>query len=145
MKRGTNPGYGIYATNKRIIGVKYSFGAMHHAPEGSLLSSAEGVVIVPPRGDWPVFLPCEQKLTKKQGAKIIVWLDSNKKDFEFGREQVSQIEIKNGGLWHRGYLKITSSSGEEVQVLLAGAPIEFEITKNLMQAFMPQAVKLIDY
>ena len=139
LKRGSFPGYGIYATNKRIIGVGRS-GNWRGAPAGSLLGSAPEVVLV---SSGKVSLRSERKLTKDDGAKIVAWLDGNKKDFELYKEQVSQIELKRLGLVHSGFLRITSSFGEDVKVWIAN-PIDFEITKNLMQAFFPEAVRFVD-
>ena len=141
LKRGKWRGYGVYATNQRIIGLKSAFD-LRGAPDGSVLGSAPEVVLVTTKSRWKIN-PQERKLTKDEGDKIIAWLDEKKKDFELSKSQVSQIEIKNIGLFRAGYLRITPTIGEEVKVWISSR-MDFELVKNLMQAFLPEAVKFID-
>jgi hypothetical protein len=141
MKRSMVGGYGIYATNQRIIGLEIEeFASLNDAPNGIFLGSAPEVTLMTHRS---LSILQERKLTKDEGDKIIAWLDQGKKDFELSKGQVSQIEIKNLGLMRDGYFRVTSTSGEEVKVWIYHE-MYVEITKNLMQAFLPEAVKLID-
>lgn len=140
LKRGMFWGYGIYATNRRIIGVKSRKGAIAGALVGGVIGGAAGGIIVGVLG---------QKLSKDQSVKMIRELEE-KKDFEISKEQVSQIEVKKPNVWQvrlvgsgRGHLLITPKSGEEIKILMQGNK-EFENARNLMQAFLPEAVRVAD-
>jgi len=126
LKKGMIAGYGIYATNRRIIGIKSRKGVV-----GRLLLGGITVGILDKLG---------AKITRDESAKMIEELDK-KKDFEISKEQVSQIEIKKPSFMSRGHLTITLKSGEDVKVLVGGKK-EFEQTRDLMLAFLPEAVRL---
>ncbi len=66
-----------------------------------------------------------------------------KKDFEIGKEQIAQIEIKKGGFMKNGHLMIVPKSGETIKIKVYGNN-EFSMTRDLMQSFSPESVKVID-
>lgn len=139
LKRGMFWGYGIYATNKRIIGIKSRKGMLAGALIGGVIGGAVGAVVAGQLG---------KKLTGDENAKMIKELEE-KKDFEISKVQVSQIEVKKPNMWQvrligsgRGHLLIVPKSGEQIKILIQGNK-EFEQSRDLMQAFFPEAVKLV--
>ena len=61
--------------------------------------------------------------------------------FEFGRDQISQIELKRPGLLGGGWLKITSADGQALEIRIT-AKMVYEWAVRLVQAFKPEAVTL---
>lgn len=125
LTKGIMRGYGIYATNKRIIGVKSRGGVL----AGALVGGVIGLAL-------------QKKLTDDKSAKMIQELDE-KKDFEIGKDQIAQIEVKKGGLMKNGQLMIVPKSGEPIKIKVYGNN-EFSMTRDLMQSFSPESVKVID-
>lgn len=139
LKKGTFVGYGVYATNKRLIGIKSRKGVLTGALIGGAIGGAIGAVVAGKLGE---------KLTKDESAKIIRELEG-KKDFEIGKEQISRIEVKKPNMWKvrligagRGHLLIVPKSGEEIKILILGNK-EFEQARDLMEVFFPEAVNVV--
>jgi len=118
LKGKVSFGYGIYVTNKRIIGVK--------SMKGLLASGLLGLA-----GLWVG--------RTDSSAKAIAELEE-KKDIEVRKEDVSEIEMKKPHGIRAGYLNIALNSGGSVTVLI-GNKKEFEPIKNLMAAFRPAVLK----
>ena len=76
-------GYGLYATNKRIIGVK----KLGKAIMSGLLT------------DYGMLT------SKKKSSQSIEELE-RKKDLEVFKEDISELEMRKPSVWHGGYLKI---------------------------------------
>lgn len=118
-------GAGVYATNRRlfIIGP-----GMARFPS-SLGKIAHG-------SNRPDFVP--SNLSQEQNNGITVALTENRV-FEFGRDQISQIELKRPGLLGGGWLKITTANGEIVDIRLSVKKVD-EWALRVVQAFKPEAV-----
>jgi hypothetical protein len=129
LTRGFMGGYGIYATNKRIIGVK----GISAKARGTLIAGALGGV---------VGSALAKKLTDDKSAKMIQELDE-KKDFEMRIDQISQIEIKKGSFMKKGQLMITPKSGDAITIKVYGNN-EFSMTRDLMRSFSQELVKVIE-
>jgi hypothetical protein len=122
LKRGRRGfgGYGIYATNKRLIGIKMrkGVGTMillgHHA--GKAVMQAES-------------------------AKTLQKLDQKEKDFEIAIERISEIEITKPGTIKGGRLKIMTEPQSDIEITIGGKK-EFESIRDLMKAILPKAVKV---
>jgi hypothetical protein len=127
LAKGMLAGYGIYATSKRIIGIKSRKTALA-ALGGGLILGVPGVVLA-------------QKLTYDQSSKWIKELDESK-DFEIAKGHISHIEIKKPGLVSKGHLAITTRTGDTVKVLIVGQK-EFEQMRDLMQVFLPESVTVV--
>jgi hypothetical protein len=127
-KKGFHPpGYGIYVTNSRIIGVEFTQGfysSMLHRGLNTDRVRSETIEAAEP--------------------KTLMELETMKKDFEIKREQVTRIEVKKPGtLVGGGYLRITERSGEKTEIgIVVGGKKEFEYIVSLMQEFLPSSVKV---
>jgi hypothetical protein len=130
LTRGIMGGYGIYATDKRVIGVK-----------GIGVKSRGGIIAGALVGGV-VGLALQNKLKDDKSAKMIQELDE-KKDFEISIDQISQIEIKKGSFMKKGHLMITPKSGEAIRIMVYGND-EFSMTRDLMQSFSQELVKVIE-
>ncbi len=97
LKKGFMAGYGIYATNMRIIGVK-SRKALAKGLVGGALGGFVGAVI-------------GMKLSKDQSVKTIQELDE-RKDFEVAKRDVSHLELKKPSMCDIEQSSIRHSLGE---------------------------------
>lgn len=124
VKAGGIAGYGIYATTKRIIGVKSRRALLKQlagAPLGGMLGAAFGA-----------------RLSRDDSARVISELEQ-KKDLEVTKGDVSGIELKKPTFVHRGHVVISRHSGDPFKVILADKG-DYERILKLMQAFRPDAV-----
>ncbi len=127
LARGYIPGYGIYATSRRIIGVALTSTPARQLLGGALAGFVQGELM--------------PKLSQDDSTKVIQELDQ-KKEFDLHKEQISQIEIKKPGLLSTGCMIITSKSGEKTRISLRYR-VAFERLMDLMKAFYPEAVRQI--
>jgi gas vesicle protein len=125
LKKGVISGYGIYITNKRIIGIKKRKWVI----AGHIIGGVIG---------WAV----AAKLTKDESRKALEELD-RKKDFDVYKEEVSSIELKKPGLMRAGHLLITKNDGETIKIVVGGKK-EFKALKEMMSAFKPEALRVIE-
>ena len=125
---GSGLGAGVFATNKRL----FVFGHGNVALPSNLNKIAPGS----DKGD---FVP--SNLTQDQNDAIIGLLTENRK-FEFGRSEVSQIELKKPpGFFRTGSLKIASTEGQTLDIRIS-MNVHYEWIVRLVQAFKPEAVTL---
>ncbi len=127
MKRGFVAGYGIYATNTRILGVK-SRKAFAKILVGQALGGVIGAFV-------------GMKLSKDQSAKMVQELE-RRKDFEVIRENVSRLELKKPTHWRRGHLTVVPRSGDSVKIQISHKK-DFEEIYDLMDLFCRDAVTII--
>jgi hypothetical protein len=125
VKGRTTFGYGIYATNRRIIGVK------------SMKGLATGLLAV---GLLPGLVALMVVGRTDQSAKAIAELET-KKDLEVRKENILQIQMKKPQRTRVGYLNILLISGGNITVTIAEKK-HFEVLKNLMTAFHPQGLRV---
>ena len=126
LARGYIPGYGIYATSRRIIGVALTSTPARQFLGGALAGFVQGELM--------------PKLSQGDSAKVIQELDQ-KKEFDLPKEQISQIEIKKPGLLSTGAMIITSKAGEKTKISLRYR-VAFDRLRELMKAFYPEVVRL---
>jgi len=129
MKKGLIAGYGIYVTNKRIIGIK----ARKRYVVGAIIGTILG---------GPAFgESLGRALTKDESRKLIEELDK-KKDFEAYKEDISYIELKKPSFWRRGHLLVAMKSGESIKVLVDEKG-DYERLLTLLREFYPEALRLV--
>nr|MDO8132958.1 hypothetical protein [Candidatus Njordarchaeum guaymaensis] len=135
LKKGIMSGYGIYATNRRIIGTKKRGGVL----KGFLVASALGGKAGTIKGDI-LRGAFAQAFTKDESAKQIQDLEKNK-DFDIYRDNIAQIEIKKPGTMRGGHIKIKPKQGKDIEVSMRGRE-EYGHMVDLMRAFLPEALKV---
>jgi hypothetical protein len=135
MKKGLMSGYGIYATDRRIIGTKKRSGVL----KGFLVASALGGKAGTVKGNI-LRGALAQAFTKNESAKQIQDLEKNK-DFDIYKENIAEIEIKKSGAMHGGHIKVKPKQGKEIEVSMHGRE-EFGHMVDLMRAFYPEALKV---
>ncbi len=126
LARGTLPGYGIYATTERIVGVDVRRVGSRSFLGGTMAGFVQGQLF--------------PRLSAEESGRVIRELDE-KKEFDLRRDEISRIEIKNPGLLTRGHMLISPRVGEKFKVGLLHK-IAFERLRDLMQVFYPEAVSL---
>jgi hypothetical protein len=119
-------GAGIYATNRRLFIFREDMD-----PCFNRMVSGSG------RKD---FVP--SKLTGEQNGAIIAELSSRcPPQVALRKHEISSLELKKPpGVFRIGYLKINSTSGEELKVGIGKRP-EYEYLRSLLQSFSPQALR----
>lgn len=127
MKKGFVAGYGIYATNLRIIGVK-SRKALAKGLVGAAIGRVAGAYI-------------GMKLSTDQSVKMIQELEE-RKDFEVSKQNASRVELKKPSIWRRGHIVITQVTAEAIKVLIVQKK-DFQQLVELMRAFSPEVVTVI--
>jgi len=137
-------GYGIFVTNKRIIGVKARGRWLIRAfleGLGQAFGNVPGVLGL--TGSF-ISSVLAEKLSTSQHAKMIEELE-RREDFELERGDVVELELKKPGILRGlGHLIIKSRSGDKVKILIdADARDEYERLKELLSAFKPSALKLV--
>ncbi len=135
MKKGLMSGYGIYATNRRIIGTKKRGGVMKGFLVAGLLGGKAGTV----KGDL-LRGAFAQAFTKDESAKQIQDLEKNK-DFDIYKENIAEIEVKKSGAMHGGHIKVRPKQGKQIEVSMHGRE-EFGQMVDLMRAFFPEVLKV---
>jgi hypothetical protein len=119
VKAGSIAGYGIYATNMRIIGVK-SRKALLKGLAGAALGGVTGAYL-------------GMRLSKDQSVKMIQELDQ-RKDFEVAKSDVSNLELKKPSFWSRGHIVITHQTGDAIKIIIASKK-DFKDLVSLMSQF----------
>ncbi len=128
MNTKGNVGAGVYAASRRLFIIGPG--------KATFPSSLNKIAAGSDKGD---FVP--SILTKDQNDALIGALTENKQ-FEIGRSQVTQIEVKKPpGFLRTGSLKITSAVGETLDIRIS-LNMHYEWTVRLVQAFKPEAVTL---
>jgi len=125
LKRGLVAGYNIYATSKRLIGVK-----------------KRGKAII-----FRSVAPLADLTGSKEKSDIAIEkLKELNKDFELFREDISELEIKKpprlGPFQTSGHLRIVTKTGEDIRIKMESRE-DFERLKEIISRFMPQALKIV--
>jgi hypothetical protein len=125
LKRGMVAGYNVYATSRRLIGVKKRGKAIilrSIAPLADLAGS------------------------KEKSDIAIEKLQELKKDFELVREDISGLEIKKpprfGPFQTSGHLRIMTKAGQDIKIKMETRQ-DFERVKEIISKFMPEALKVV--
>jgi len=121
------PGYGVYATTRRVIGVALTSTPARQFLGGALAGFVQGELM--------------PKLSPDDSNRIIQELDQ-KKEFALHKDEISQIEIKKPGLLSTGRMIITSKAGEKTHISHRYR-VAFERLRDLMKTFYPEVVRLI--
>lgn len=136
LARGWIRGYAIYATTKRVIGVKKRMGALvNEGPTGGLLGVYARSKLG--KGDSEV----QSKLAQGGVEKEIKELFKSK-DFELSKEEIKCIQLKEPGRLKPGHLKILQKKGKEIEIRIWPYPGLFEKVGELMQDFFPEALEI---
>ncbi len=123
LGKGLSAGYGIYASNHRLFGLRRRSPAIPLEIGQTIRDSSP------------------ENLTSSQSSQIIHELEL-RKDFEIPRDQILRLEMKKPpGIFRMGHLIIKLSSGEEVKVKI-GKNKEYELLKTLMRIFDPEVLKV---
>ena len=126
LMQGLTTAYGIYATTRRIIGVKLTLATASSFLGGAMAGFVQGQLM--------------PKLSPEESVRVIHELDQ-KKEFDLTKDQISSIEIKNAGMLYPGHIIFTSKAGQNFKISVR-AKVAFERLREVMLAFSPELVKL---
>jgi hypothetical protein len=126
LMQGLTTAYGVYATTKRIIGVKLTQATAPSFLGGAMAGFVQGQLM--------------PKLSPEESVRVIRELDQ-KKEFDLTRDQIAKIELKNAGMIYPGHIIFTSKTGQNFKVSVR-AKVAFERLRDVMLAFSPELVKL---
>lgn len=136
LKKGLLGGYGLYLTDRRIIGVKARTKALVSGVVGGIVGGVAGALTT----------QAVARLTRDEKVKLIGELEKNK-DFEVLKDEVTEIELKKPNPLMRlvtglggGHIIIRTGGGKEIKITNYGKG-EHELLLDLMRRFKPEAVK----
>jgi len=157
-------GYGIYVTNRRIIGVKKGLFAKKvlsgllsftiavvigviigvltfGAAVGGTLGAALGLLLMR-FGGW-VTKTIAPGLVRDTNPKSLAELDADK-DYEIRKEDIDYIEIKEPYMFESGYIKIVRKGGgkDQEKRISISDKYEYEYLLELLRKFYPEALRV---
>lgn len=162
LHKGFGMGYGVYVTDRRVVGVRLSRSYLFMVVVGFLVAVFGGVglailasviftgsiaasqsystsgLVIAIIGFF-LFWGLLQTRMKKSAPQSFQELPS-KTDFSLRREEIAQIQLKEPTLWHGGHLAIDVNQGKMLKVKLGlgqGQRVSKEFTelRSLMQTF----------
>jgi len=156
-------GYGIYITNRRIIGVKKGLFAkkilsgllafiialligviavlIFGVAVGGISGATLGLLLM--RFGRLIMKTIAPGLVRDTTPKSLAELDANK-DYEIREEDIDYIEIKEPYMFDPGYIKIVSKGGgknREYYISISDR-YEYEYLLNLLRNFYPEALRI---
>lgn len=132
-------GYGVFVTDRRIIGVKK--GMLTQAAAGTAAGAVIGGLIGGRIGAQVGASVLGKKMSSNAGKPLLVNLESNK-DFEAYKQDIEYFEIKKPGLASQGNLTIWLKTGQPGLVLVFNGDDTYGRLNSMLQSFMPQGVRL---
>lgn len=132
LARGMIRGYGLYATTKRLIGVR----KRKQFLETKFLGLPAAIKVS--RDEKKEY----SKLEKGESQQFIEDLLKSK-DFEANKNDIKLIILMRPGRFKQGHIKIVLKSGEDISLKLGSRTI-FEKVGEILQSFSPNVLKRED-
>jgi len=136
-------GYGIYVTNRRIVGVKTATASKELA--GKVAGAVIGGLVGGRLGAQVASRVLGDKMSTDESRRILEELEKSK-DFEAYKQDISIMELKSPGVVSAlafGRLLITMKSGNPIVIGLSSQEV-YEKLKPLLRSFHPQALRLVN-
>jgi hypothetical protein len=134
-------GYGIYITDRRVIGIK--------KPDQfakSVGGSIAGAVIGKMLGfeaPWAVSSALGRSLSNDESKLLLRELEKNK-DFEANRRDITLVQLKNSGLVSLGQLAIFLKGEQTTNIAIAFRKENvYKNLKDLFKAYLPKVLHII--
>jgi len=145
LKKGILPGYALYATTSRIIGVKerrddflYQVG-----PRGRHGNTLRRYEREDEKRESELDAEMKNGFTGEPMRKLL-----ESKDLEVKKDEIKAIQLKRTGSFRSGHIKFQLKSGKEIEIeILSEAnniPGFFEKVGGLLQTFFPEGVQIED-
>mgnify|MGYP000094191492 CR=1 FL=1 len=132
LAKGFLRGYGVFVTNRRVIGVKARKKGLVTGLLAGFMGGALGAIIASKLGG---------RLTREEGVKLLSELEKSK-DFELFKDNIIGIELKKPSLVKTGHIIFRTKFGDKVKIRVFGKK-EYEELLNLMNYFKPEAITVI--
>jgi len=141
MLRPGSIGYGIYITDRRVIGVKRPdqfVKSVGGAVAGAVIGKALGY-----EAPWTISSALGQSLSGDENTHLLVEIEA-KKDFEAYKQDISLIQLKSPGLISPGQFAIFLR-GEKLTNIAVSLRTQtvFEKLKKMFQSSYPQVLRIL--
>lgn len=139
MMRPGSMGYGIYITNKRILGVK--------KPEqfakalGGYIAGAVIGKLVGFEAPWAVSNALARNLTNDENFHMLGELEKNK-DIDINKNDITLVQLKEPFFTQLGYLAIFVHGQQKTETIIKfGKDKTFEMLKEMLKAYFPNVLR----
>ena len=141
MVRPGSFGYGIYITDRRVIGTKKP-DQFIKSVGGAIAGAAIGIVLGF-EAPWAVSSALGRSLSDDENIHLLTELEK-KKDFEAYNKDITLIQLKSPGLVSLGQLAIFLRGEKTTNIAIAfGKEKVFENLKTMFQTHYPKVLKII--
>jgi hypothetical protein len=141
LRPGKGIGYGLYITNKRVIGVKRP-DQLTKSIAGAIAGAVVGKVLGF-EAPWAVSSALGRALSTDESRRLIVELEKNK-DFEAYKQDITLIQLKGRGIVDLGQLAIFLKGEKTTNNVVAFKSEKvYEKLKEMFQSWHPQALRLV--
>jgi hypothetical protein len=141
MARPGSLGYGIYITDRRVIGIKKP-DQFTKAVGGTIAGAVIGKMIGF-EAPWAVSSALGRNLSNNENMHLLAELDKSK-DFEVFNRDITLVQIKEKGLIDPGQLAIFLRGAQTTDIAIAlRTERVVENLKELIQAHFPKVLRVI--
>ena len=141
MARPGSLGYGIYITDRRVIGVKKPeqfTRAIGGAIAGAIIGKLIGF-----EAPWAVSSALGRSLTSDENLHMISELEKNK-DFEVNRRDITLVQLKEAGLINPGQLAFFVGGAKTTDLAISLRTSRVVDSLNeLLKAHFPKVLKIV--
>lgn len=141
MARPGSLGYGIYITNKRVIGIKQP-GQFAKAVGGAIAGAVMGAVLGF-EAKWTVSSTLGRNLSNEENRVILTELEKNK-DIELNNQDITLIQLKETFLINPGQLAffLRGAQKTDITISLATDGVVNSL-KELFKEHFPRVLKVV--
>jgi hypothetical protein len=141
MARPGSLGYGIYITNKRVIGIKQP-GQFAKAVGGAIAGAVMGAVLGF-EAKWTVSSTLGKKLSNEENRVLLGELEKSK-DIELNNQDITLIQLKETFLINPGQLAFFLKGAQKTDITISLATDEVvNSLKELFKEHFPKVLKVV--
>jgi hypothetical protein len=141
MARPGSLGYGIYITNKRVIGIKQP-GQFAKAVGGAIAGAVMGAVLGF-EAPWAVSSALGRSLSNDENLHLLEELEKNK-DFEIYNEDITLVQLKETFLINPGQLAFFLKGAKTTDIAISLRTDKVvESLKELLTEHFPKVLKVV--
>jgi hypothetical protein len=141
MARPGSLGYGIYITNKRVIGIKQP-GQFAKAVGGAIAGAVMGAVLGF-EAKWSVSSALGRNLSNEENRVLLAELE-RKKDIELNNQDITLIQLKETFLINPGQLAFFLKGAQKTDITISLATDKVvDSLKELFKEHFPKVLKVV--
>ena len=160
LRYGMTNGYGIYVTNKRLIGLRPSrensillfmmvIGAVIGFSFGSVLLAVLLLVVLGMFGAMIgggmtslYYVKLGQKISRIDEKKMLKELEQ-RKEISLSKDKIESLELKPPTSLGRGHFRIKTKSGKTMKIMIPHVD-EYVKLRRIIRAFYPEVLTLLE-